>query len=164
MRGIRHIRLGDGFRAGRHLWLEAVTRDQDRHYSPRLEIGRNVIINDDVHIAATHYVSIGDDVLLASRIYIADHSHGDYRTAGGADPEIAPRLREVGGSSHVIIEANVWIGELVSVLPGVTIGRGSVIGANSVVTRDIPPFCMAAGAPARVIKRFDRATGIWQRA
>jgi lipopolysaccharide O-acetyltransferase len=54
-----------------------------------------------------------------------------------------------------IIEDNVWLGEFVSILPGVTIGKGNIIGANSVVTQDIPPYSIAVGTPARVAKRFD---------
>ena len=66
-------------------------------------------------------------------------------------------------SRPVFIEDNVWIGEFVSVLPGVRIGEGSVIGTMSVVTHDIPPFSIAVGSPARVIKRFNFATSCWER-
>jgi lipopolysaccharide O-acetyltransferase len=66
-------------------------------------------------------------------------------------------------SSPVIIEENVWIGEYVSILPGVTIGRGSIIGSMSVVNKNIPAFCIAVGAPAKVIKRYNFTTNKWEK-
>jgi acetyltransferase-like isoleucine patch superfamily enzyme len=163
LRGLSCIHIAGNFRAGRHLWLEAVTRDDDTHFNPRIEIGHNVIVNDDVHIAATHHVTIGDDVLIASRVYISDHGHGNYRVPGMADPEMPPRLRPVDRDLTTIIEANVWIGDMVAVLPGVRIGRGSVIGSNSVVASDIPPHSIAVGAPARVVRRYHPASREWIR-
>jgi acetyltransferase-like isoleucine patch superfamily enzyme len=62
-----------------------------------------------------------------------------------------------------VIEDNVFLGERVVVLKGVRIGNGCVIGANSVVTQDLPPFTMAAGAPARPLRRFSESTGRWER-
>lgn len=162
IRGLSHVEFGEHFRAGRHFWLEAVIADGERRYSPRISIGNNVIVNDDVHIAATNYISIGDNVLMASRIFISDHNHGSYQDSGASDPEVPPRLRVVSSDKRVIIEDNVWIGEMVSVLPGVVIGRGSVIGGNSVVTRSIPAHSIAIGNPARVIKRFSAAERQWK--
>jgi len=63
----------------------------------------------------------------------------------------------------VIIEDNVWIGDGVVVLAGVTIGEGSIIAANAVVSRDIPPACIAAGAPALPIKKYDSNAKCWKR-
>jgi lipopolysaccharide O-acetyltransferase len=162
LRGLAHIHIAGNFRAGRHLWLEAVTRDNDATFSPRIEIGRNVIVNDDVHIAATHHVRIGDDVLIASRVFISDHGHGNYRDAGLADPDVPPRLRPVDRDRETIIEANVWIGDMVAVLPGARIGRGSVVGSNSVVTGDVPPHCIVGGVPARILRRYDGESRQWR--
>jgi acetyltransferase-like isoleucine patch superfamily enzyme len=64
-------------------------------------------------------------------------------------------------SKPIIIEDNVWIGESVSILPGVRIGRGSVIGSNSVVTRSVPAYSIAAGCPAKTIKKYDRTSNAW---
>ena len=63
-----------------------------------------------------------------------------------------PRSRTIYSKGPVIIGENVWIGENVCILPGVTIGKGTVIGAGAVVTKDIPPFSVAGGNPARIIK------------
>lgn len=106
-------------------------------------------MEDDCHIAAVNRVELHDNVLLASKVYISDHSHGEIN----ADHiRLPPRLRPVVSRGPVIIEADVWIGEGAVILPGVRIGRGAIIGANSVVTRNIPPYSTAAGAPARVLK------------
>ena len=65
---------------------------------------------------------------------------------------MVPNLRSLSSKGPVIIEDNVWIGTKASIMPGVRIGKGAIIAANSVVTHDIPPYCVAAGIPAKVIK------------
>jgi lipopolysaccharide O-acetyltransferase len=62
----------------------------------------------------------------------------------------------------VVIEDEVWLGERVCVMPNVTIGKHSVIGANSVVTKDIPPYCIAVGVPARIIKQYNHNKKQWE--
>ena len=90
---------------------------------------------------------------MASFVYISDHAHGDDRFL---DLDTPPLRRPLFSKGPVHICRNVWLGERVCVLPGVTIGEGSVIGAGSIVTHDIPPFSIAAGAPARVIKTITK--------
>jgi len=75
LQGISAIQMGEGFSAGPGLWLEAVLRYEDQTFTPRIVIGRNVEISTWGHIAATHYVEIGDDVLIGSRVIITDHNH-----------------------------------------------------------------------------------------
>jgi acetyltransferase-like isoleucine patch superfamily enzyme len=161
IRGFDHITIGANFHAGRAFWLEAVTAHGGCTYSPRISIGNDVGVNDRVHIAATTSVSIGDNVLMASRVYVSDHHHGVYDGDEQSDPEIPPTLRPLTTGRPVVIEDNVFLGEGVAVLAGVTIGRGSIIGANAVVSRSIPPYSMAVGAPARVIKTYSPATRTW---
>jgi acetyltransferase-like isoleucine patch superfamily enzyme len=107
-------------------------------------------------------VTIGNNVLMASKIYISDHNHGDYSGDVQDSPLIHPSIRKLSYSA-VEIQDYVWIGEMVSILPGVTIGEGSIIGANSVVSRSIPPFSIAVGAPARVVKSYNHILGRWER-
>lgn len=117
-----------------------------------LVIGKNCKINDRVHIFAHESVAIGDNVLMASNIFISDNSHGSY----GSDPslpDVAPDDREVV-TKPVRIGDNVWIGEGAAVMPGVTVGSGVVIGTNAVVTHDVPSNTIVAGAPAKPIKQF----------
>lgn len=162
IRGCHHIKIGNNFNAGKHLWLEAVTKNHGKSYNPRIVIGDNVSLNDSVHLAAIKSLEIGNNVLIASKVYISDHDHGVYTGDGQSVPDEAPCLRSVMGEP-VIIEDNVWIGEFVSILKGVRIGFGSIIGSNSVVSRPVPPRSIAVGAPAKVIKQFDAATKQWIR-
>jgi lipopolysaccharide O-acetyltransferase len=160
IRGKKYIRWGTGFTTGRGCRIETYPIERKKVV---LEIGKNVQINDYVHISAMQQVKIGDNVLMASKIYISDCVHGDY--SGGANdsnPDVTPIKRNYVCKS-VIIEDNVWIGELVSILPGVTIGKGSVIGANSVVSKNIPKNVIAVGVPAKPIKQYNFETKKWER-
>ncbi|OFW35614.1 MAG: hypothetical protein A2074_04110 [Candidatus Aquicultor primus] len=161
LRGLAHIRAGKNFVSGVNLRLEAVTQHCDRRYSPEIIIGDNVAVSDYVHIGAVTRVEIGNNVLMGSKVYISDHSHGDYSGPAVSSPDVPPNLRALTTGKTVVIEDNVWIGDAVAVLPGVRIGYGSVIGANSVVSRDIPPLSIAVGAPARAIKKWDPAAKVW---
>jgi|AGTN01.3.fsa_nt_gi Acetyltransferase (isoleucine patch superfamily) len=162
IRGKRYIQLGDKMTCGRGCRLEAYPNGTDKKV---LMIGRNVQINDYVHITAVSNVSIGDNVLFASRIYISDVQHGNYSNIDPqkqSSPETIAKERELS-SRDVIIEDNVWLGEGVCVLPGVTVGRCSIIGANAVVTKDIPAYCIAAGNPAKIIKKFNAEINKWEK-
>jgi lipopolysaccharide O-acetyltransferase len=159
IRGKRNIDFGNNFTAGHSCRLEAYSSRQKKI----LKIGKNVQINDFIHITATESVIIGDNVLIASKVYISDTSHGSYKgDDSDSDPSIAPQKRSLV-SLPVFIGENVWIGESVSILPGVKIGRASIIGANSVVTKDIPDYCIAVGNPAKVIKKYNFDTNHWER-
>jgi acetyltransferase-like isoleucine patch superfamily enzyme len=161
IRGRRWIVLGSRFTCGRGLRLDALGCAATA--GPLIQIGSDVAINDHVHIGCVESVVIGNRVLIASKVFISDHDHGSYGSGGiHSDPRIAPRERLLS-ASPVVIEDDVWIGESVSVLAGVRIGRGAIIGAMSTVTKDIPPYCVAVGSPARVIKQFNFADGIWER-
>lgn len=159
--GLSHIRIGNNFNAGEHLRLEAVLEHNGHKYNPQIIIGDNVTVVDFVHIGATNYVEIGNNVLMASKIYLSDHNHGSYNGNNQTSPHLPPQQRYVSNDKKVVISDNVWIGEFVSILPGVTIGQGSIIGANSVVAKDIPPFSIAVGVPAKVIKQFNFEKQIW---
>lgn len=160
IRGKEFIKISKGFTTGRYCRIEAYPTDNK---SIVLSIGTNVQINDFVHITAMNCVSIGNNVLMASKIYISDCSHGYYEgKETDSSPEVSPINRPYK-VDKVIIEDNVWIGELVSVLPGVIIGKGTIIGANSVVTKSIPPNCIAVGSPAKVIKKYNFKSQIWEK-
>ncbi len=152
--------VGKNLRLGKRCRVEVISEHNGIVYHPRLIIGNNVSINDDVHIGCVDKVTIGDDVLLAGKIYISDHNHGNYKGQEQSSPDEPPSSRPLS-YSPVLIGNRVWIGEMVSILPGVTVGDGCIIGANSVVSRDIPPQTIAVGAPAKPIKKFDTATGLW---
>lgn len=127
-----------------------------------LKFGENVQINDYVHITAMESVKIGNNVLLASKIYISDCSHGSYSgNKMDSNPASIPVDRPLF-CKPVVIEDNVWLGEFVSVLPGVTIGKGTIVGANSVVSKSLPEYIIAVGIPAKPIKKFNFDTHMWE--
>ncbi|CAH5655338.1 DapH/DapD/GlmU-related protein [Enterobacter cloacae] len=158
IRGKDKILIGKGFTTGRYCRLEAYGDKK----SPTLIIGLDCQINDSVHIAAGQCVMIGDNVLIASRVFITDLNHGNYAGDKQSHPDSICRNRELS-TIPVHIESNVWLGEGVVVLPGVRIGQSSIIGANSVVTKNIPEHSIAVGNPAKVIKRFDFTKNEWVR-
>lgn len=159
VRGKQYIKIGKGFTTGFNCRLDAFNiNNLNEKYL--IEIGNNVEINDDVHIGATEKIIIGDNVLIASKVYISDHNHGSYKGEEQDSPMSMPKKRKIY-SSPIKIERNVWIGEFVSILQGVTVGEGSIIGTMSVVTKDIPPYTIAVGSPAKPIKRYNFETKKW---
>ena len=140
--GARNVTLGEGVRllSNCHLW--ATERG-------RLTIGPRPYIGSHSWLVANESITVGADVLIAPFCYVQDTDHGF------ADPAVAIALQP-SVSSAIVIEDNVWLGAHTVVTRGVRIGRGSVIGAGSVVTHDIPPYTVAVGAPARPIRSRDQ--------
>ena len=147
--GSKYISIGDDFVAMYNLRLEAWDEYQDEKFTPEIVIGNNVRMNSDCHIGCINKVILGNNIVMASRVYISDHSHGKISKE---DIALPPNLRPLFSKGPVIIGDNVWIGEGVCVLPGVTIGNNAIIGANAVVTKDIPANAIAVGIPASVIR------------
>jgi acetyltransferase-like isoleucine patch superfamily enzyme len=161
VRGRRWVNFGENLTCGRGLRMDALGDPSST--GPLIQIGADVEMNDYVHIGAIESVTIGNRVLIASKVFITDHDHGSYGKDGvQTDPRISPSKRPLT-ALPVVIEDDVWLGEFVSVLAGVRIGRGSVIGTMSTVTRDIPPYSIAVGSPARIIKHFNFDTNRWER-
>ena len=158
IRNKKNIKIGKNFTSGFGCRLEAFPSRDDIKYC--IEIGDNVQINDYVHIGSIESVRIGNNVLMASKIYISDHNHGSYDNIYSDNPLTIPSARK-SISKEVVIEDNVWIGESACILPGVTIGFGTIIGALAVVSKSIPPYCIAVGNPARIVKKFDFVTKKW---
>ena len=161
VRGKQYIKIGKGFTTGFNCRIDALNiNNLGEKYL--IEIGENVEINDEVHIGATEKIIIEDNVLIASKVYISDHNHGSYKGDEQDSPMSIPKERKIY-SSPIKIEKNVWIGELCCILQGVTIGEGSIIGAMSVVTKDIPPYTIAVGSPAKLIKRYNFENKKWDK-
>ena len=136
VRGAR-VFLGEHCRLGRDVLFETPGEG-------RIDIGAHVRINQGTVIEAAAHVGIGDDCLIGEYVSIRDADHG--MSADG------PMRLQDQKTAPIVIGRDVWIGRGAAVLKGVTIGDGAVVGANSVVTKDIPPFAVAAGVPAWVIK------------
>lgn len=163
LRGREYINLGKNLTTGSYCRIEALYSQEMDNGEFKIIFGNNVQINDYVHISAIQQVVIGDNVLMASHVYISDNSHGYYN--GGpydSSPDIPPILRDYK-VCPVQIGNNVWIGEGVIIMPGVTIGDGAIIGAHSLVNKNIPEKCIAVGTPAKVIKKYNLDTKCWER-
>lgn len=147
MQGGRYIKIGSNFSAFPGFWIDAYDYYEGESYKPELVIGNNVSFNFDCHIGCCNKIIIGNNVLVASKVFITDHYHGDTNYS-----LLAPVKRPLVSKGAVIIEDNVWIGEAVVILPNVTIGKNSIIGANSVITKSFPQNSVIAGIPAKLIK------------
>lgn len=120
----------------------------------KITIGDYVLISPGSRISACHAVEIGDATMLANGVYITD---SDWHT-------IYDRVKRPEEPTPVMIGKNVWLGDHCTILKGVRIGDNSIVGANSVVTRDVPPDVIVAGNPARVVKQLDPSVGYRTRA
>jgi lipopolysaccharide O-acetyltransferase len=159
IRGRQYVRWGKNFTTGVGVRIDAFPIKN----RTTISIGDNVQLNDYVHIGAIISVDIGDDVLIASRVFISDHNHGRFDGSDPLDaPMVPPSLRPLYGKP-VRIGNRVWIGENVCVMPGVSIGEGAIVGASAVVTKDVPENCIVVGNPAKIVKNYDKATGEWRR-
>jgi len=122
-----------------------LTTWKDKQGGGEIRIGDYCLISPGVRISSLRSVHIGNNAMLAANVVISDSDwHGIYN-----------RIRPFRCSKPVVLKNNVWLGERVIVTKGVTIGENAVIGAGSVVTRDIPDNVIAAGNPARVIKSIN---------
>lgn len=127
-----------------------------QRFDPRIVIGNRVTATGGLTIAAMHAITIEDDVMLAGNVFISDGSHGFEHADEPYKYQPMTRI------AAVTIRRGCWIGQNVVIMPGVTIGEMTIVGANSVVTRDVPPRSIVAGSPARVRKRWDTATQTWR--
>ena len=125
----------------------------------RIIIGDYTIVNVATEIGSEEEITIGDHVIISRDVTIFDNNNHP------TDPDVRIQLCESGfysalwawdrsAHSPVHIGSNVWIGQSSTILKGVTIGTGSIIAASAVVTKDVPPYCIAAGNPAKIVKRL----------
>lgn len=134
----------------------------DREYTPFISIGKNFHATRNLTIQCANSVVIEDNVLIASDVFIIDFNHGNNPLKDSyLDNPLSFKNKDLGGG--VLIKQGVWICNSVIILPDVTIGEKSIIAAGAVVTHDIPSYCLAAGNPARVIKKYNFKSGIWEK-
>jgi acetyltransferase-like isoleucine patch superfamily enzyme len=149
--GGKSIQIGAKSLIQRGTWLYASPINKGEI---TLSIGSRCVVGYNNHFVAIRSVVIGDGVLTANNVYISDNSH-NYEDI--ARPIVEQGTRFI---REVFIGSGSWLGENVCVI-GASVGKNSVIGANSVVTRDVPDFCVAVGAPAVVIKHYDHVSSKW---
>lgn len=149
LNGTDRIYISDNVSIGEHSVLQAWAEDGES--PPLLYIGRNTDIGQYAHITAVSKISIGDNVVTGRRVTITDNSHGDFIFE---HLNQHPFKRPIVSKGPVVIEDFVWIGQNVVILAGCTIGKGAIIAAGAVVTKSIPPYSVAAGVPAKIIKKL----------
>jgi acetyltransferase-like isoleucine patch superfamily enzyme len=120
-------------------------------------LGRGVSLENNCTITAIHSVELGEHVMVASNVFISDHEH-DYR-----DPHQAVQHQDLVTGGRVKIGRDTHLGQNVCIFGSVEIGEHCVIGAGAVVLKDIPPYSVVVGAPARIVKRYDHQAGEWRR-
>ena len=151
--GERSIAIGADTLIGPFVSLSAgMVPGQDLGPAPVLQIGDRCVIGRGSHIVAHHSLVIGDDVFTGPYVYVTDQNHGY------ADPEM-PIGRQLPRNAAVRIGSGSWLGAGAVVLPGACIGRNVVIAAGSVVRGTVPDQCVAAGVPARVVRRYHPSEG-----
>jgi acetyltransferase-like isoleucine patch superfamily enzyme len=153
IQGLNFINIGSNSHIQPGAWLLALKNNDTE---PVLNICNNVYIGRYVHIVSINSVTISDDVLIADKVYISDNLH-EYKNVS-----TPIKNQPVVFKNKVTISSGAWLGENVCVI-GASIGKNSVVAANSVVTNDIPDYCVAAGIPARVIKKFNIVNNEWER-
>ena len=124
-----------------------------------LEIGSNTLIGRDSTVTAINSVVIEDEVLTGPHVFIADYNH-EYKNPYIPIKNQGNRARK---GDRVLIEKGTWIGTNSVIVGNVHIGKNCVVGANSVVTKDIPDFCVVAGTPAKIIRKYDEISNSWIR-
>lgn len=148
------ISIGDNFSGGCDIALWSWNAVNIKGDDCKLIIKNNVSITDRCIISAANRIEIGNGCLLGRDTFITDNSHGENISID--ELNISPHKRNIFSKGTVIIGDNVWTGKNVCIMPNVKIGSGAIIGANSVVTHNIPPYSVAVGSPAKVIKTINK--------
>lgn len=153
--GGKNILLGDDISILNEARLEAITLHGNKKFNGKLVIGSGTSIEQNCHIIAADELIIGERCMFSAYVYIADCNHcfvvgKDIHQSG-----LEVKKTRIGN--------DVFIGIGAKILPGVKIGNNCIIGANSVVTKDIPDYCVAVGIPAKIIKKYNFQTEKWEK-
>src|SRR5690606_18159705 len=133
---------------GRHL---------EQRFDPKIRIGDRVTATASLQVVAFSEVVIEDDVMFAANVFVADGTHAS------VSGDVPYKYQGITTPAPIRIGRGAWIGQNVVILPGVTIGELAIVAANSVVNRDVPARTLAAGSPAKNIKRYDIVAQEWVR-
>jgi acetyltransferase-like isoleucine patch superfamily enzyme len=157
--GTLNIQLGKNIIFGNGTKLAAIPSFSSSYakqqFNPILKIGNNVQVTASLQVYAMKEIIIDDNVLFAANVFISDGFHGYSRI------DVAYKDQPISDLESIHIGEGSWIGQNVVIMPGVSIGKFSIVGANSVITKSIPAYCIAAGVPARIIKRWDPGKSEW---
>jgi len=150
--GARYIEIGHKVTVQKFSWFFAAKID---NIEPQIIIGDGCVLGNFNHIAAVHSVILGKNVLTADKVYISDNLHV-YENI------MVPIMHQgIKFKATVSIGDGSWIGENVAII-GAKIGKNCIVGANSVVTKDIPDYSVAVGSPAKVVKQYNLQNNKWE--
>ena len=161
-----YIEMGDDVYLGPNAMLNCITKYpsdvmqapegvEAKTYTPKIKIGNRVSATGGLQIGCCEQVTIEDDVLFASNVHMTDAFHG-YDNV-----DVSYKFQPMWRNAPIHIGKGSWIGQNCVIAPGVTIGRMCIIGANSVVSRDIPDYSIAVGTPAKVTKVWNADAQDW---
>lgn len=150
-RGGKNIKIGKNCFFFRFCEINAWDSYKGYEYKPSITIGDDCQFGPNTHITCCNKIEIGNRVLTGGYVIISDNNHGSLTAE---DLLLEPRKRKLTSKGEIVIGNNVWIGDKVAILSGVHIGDNAVIAANSVVTHNIPDCSIAAGVPAKIIKKI----------
>lgn len=150
------IFIGSHVGIGANTFFGPVEKYCGESYTPRIIIGNNTWVGENCSFAAINRVQIGNNVLFARHVHITDHNHG-YE-----DINLPISKQKLISKGPVIIEDDCWLGFSCEILSGVHIGKHSIVAARAVVTKDVPPYSIVAGNPARVVKKYSFDTKQWE--
>jgi acetyltransferase-like isoleucine patch superfamily enzyme len=152
--GLDCVRIGQGSRINRHTRILALKAYRGQAFSPKLTIGDDTNIGFGCTLSCVNEVTIGDHVTVSDNVYIADSKHGHAAPGQGA-------LRQPLVPGKIEIGDGAWIGYGAFIAGSISIGEHSIVGANSVVTHDVPPYTFVGGVPAHPLQSFDLDSNAW---
>mgnify|MGYP004554579979 FL=1 len=151
----KHIFIGDSVCIRQNARIEPVLKWKDKIYNPQIIIENGVVIEQNLHLTCAKLIKIGKYSLINSYVFITDIDH-DY------DEIYTPILKQGLSVKETVIGEQCFIGTGVKIMAGTKIGNHCIIGANAVVTHNIPDYCVAVGIPAKVIKVYNVETREWE--
>lgn len=158
VKGSDYIQINEGAVIGQNskilCWDKYFFNQEMQSLHPSIQIGKNFRVTSDLTIQCGGNINIGDDVLMARNVFIIDYNHG-------IDPNSTNYLNNELQVESINIGNGVWIGNNVTILPGTCIGNKCIIGAGSVIKSKIEDYCMVAGNPAKVIKKYNYDLQKW---
>ena len=154
LQGTEAISIGANCSIKEEVYIRCYSNLQYGGTAPEIIIGDGVGIGAFSNISCVNKIDIGNGVRIGRMVFITDNSHGLNDTISELNTPILSR--KVTSKGPVIIGKNVWIGERACILPNVTIGDGAIIAANAVVTKDVPPYSVVGGCPAKVLKIIEK--------
>jgi acetyltransferase-like isoleucine patch superfamily enzyme len=156
---LSQVQLGKKVMVHKYCFIQVLEKLKgiDPTIRPKVIIGDGVTIAENVIISAAKKIILEEGVAVAKNVLITDHHHS-YQ-----DVEKSIMEYVIEGLEEVRICTNAWVGQNSIVMPGVTIGKNSVIGAQSIVNKDIPDYCVAVGTPAKVVKKYNFQSRQWER-